>query len=499
MKRSSIYKISQLIGIGLACLLYLEVNAQTKSTRVHRSHVSSVVSKPASSSLTTTVRKTVGFKPEPSGWYSGDIHVHRVCGESTDTIPEDKLTEQMEKNNLDVVAMLADIGKSEMKESKADLLKVNGKDAKGSVPGRIIRWDAEWHYEPSGMDAADQVIGGHLALLGLKEVHSIQEEPSYKILDWAKSQNAVTGFVSMKYFNKESEDKSSSCVPLDFPVEVALGKIDFVADDTWQNEDAVRAYYKLLNCGFRIGLVAGTDVPCTNGSMGDALTYVQVKEKPLTYEKWIDGIKNGRTVVSINGHNEFLDIKAKGTYSPGDEIKIKGQGDVNVMVRWTGAKDLTGRVELICNGKVVATEAGSVRAGSSVILTATQKFIRSGWLSARRMDEKGHVSLTSPIYVIVDDRPIRASIDDAKFFISWIDRSLENISAGGPWNKYFTHDLDTIKARYERARDIYIKIEDETIDQLKNMGNGVLDNGAVVKSPVKKTVKHKRSKYIHRR
>ena len=92
----------------------------------------------------------------------------------------------------------------------------------------------------------------------------------------------------------------------------------------------------ITNCliaDFRVGLAAGTDVPCMNGSIGDILTYVQVKDKPMTYAKWIEGIKNGRTVVALNGHKEFLDLKVNGTNSPGDEIKIKGQGDVKVSVK----------------------------------------------------------------------------------------------------------------------------------------------------------------------
>ena len=437
----------------------------------------------------TLAAKTVRPRPEPAGWYSGDMHVHRNCGEPNPITPDNKLTELMEKNDLDVISMLADMGNAEVKDAKEDLPKVNGKDAKESVPGRIVHWDAEWHYDPAGVTFENQAIGGHLAVLGLKEAHQIWDESAYKILDWAKKQNAVTGFVHMEYLSDALQNKLTCCIPLDYPVEAALGTIDFVSEDVWQNDAAIHAYYKLLNCGFRLGLCAGTDVPCMNGSIGDILTYVQVKDQPLTYDRWIEGIKNGRTVVALNGHQEFLDLKVNGKSSPGDEIKIKGQGDVSVMVRWTAAKELTGRIELVCNGKVVATQKGTAKPGSSVILTATQKFIRSGWLCARRMDAKGHISHTAAVYVNVNNQPVRASIEDAKYFISYIDNILANISVGGPWNKYFTHDLDVVKARYEKARNIYIGIEDDTIDQLKHMGNGVLENNGL--PTIKKTTKYK--------
>lgn len=214
--------------------------------------------------------------------------------------------------------------------------------------------------------------------------------------------------------------------------------------------------------------------------MGDILTYVQVKDKQLTYNKWIEGIKNGRTVVSLNGHKEFIDLKVNGTRSPGDEIKMRGQGDVRINVKWTAIKELTGRLELVCDGMVIASKTGTVKPGIPVELTATQKFLRSGWICARRMDSKGHISHTAPVYITIDNKPVRVSAEDAEYFVKWIDNIITNISPDGIWNKHFTHDLDIVKARYEKARDIYVKITDEAIDQLKNQGNGILENGSTI-------------------
>ncbi len=74
----------------------------------------------------------------------------------------------------------------------------------------------------------------------------------------------------------------------------------------------------------------------------------------MTYRKWIEGIKNGRTVVTTNGHVEFLDLKINGVNGPGDEIKLKGKKTVEIDVNWTSVKTLTGRIEIVCNGKVIA-------------------------------------------------------------------------------------------------------------------------------------------------
>ncbi|MBK6281508.1 MAG: hypothetical protein IPF54_01510 [Draconibacterium sp.] len=86
---------------------------------------------------------------------------------------------------------------------------------------------------------------------------------------------------------------------------------------------------------------------------------------------------------------------------------------------------------------------------------------QSSWICARRVDEKGHRSHTAPVYITINKAPVRASADDAKYFITWIDNLLEKTSPGGPWNGYFTHDLDVVQGRYRKAKAIYEKIEIE--------------------------------------
>jgi hypothetical protein len=107
---------------------------------------------------------------------------------------------------------------------------------------------------------------------------------------------------------------------------------------------------------------------------------------------------------------------------------------------------------------VVAEQNGTVKPGESVILKTSIPIEESSWICARRMDDKGHRSHTAPVYVSVKNAPVRASAGDAMYFISWIDRTIANTSPGGPWNKYFTHDLEVVQERYIRAREIYQKI-----------------------------------------
>jgi hypothetical protein len=412
-----------------------------------------------------SVDKQVGVsasKPEPAGWFPGDMHVHRNCGEVTPVWPETSLVEMMDTNHLSVISLLADMGNGEVKDSKSDLAKVTGLDASQSTPERILHWDAEWHFDPEGVTFEHKALGGHLILLGLKEASTIWEESPYKILEWGRKQNAVMGFCHMQYLNDSIQDKLNCCIPVDFPVETALGTIDFLSEDVWLNDASIHAYYKLLNCGFRPGWVAGTDFPCNNGApLGSLLTYVQVKDEPFTYQKWIEGIKNGRTVVTTNGHLEFLDLRVNDSTGPGDEINLERNGQVNVNVTWTSIIDQEGSIEIVCNGKVVAKRDATAGPGKPEMLNIDLPVGESSWVCARRMNSRGHQSHTAPVFVIVGNSPVRASADDAEYYVRWIENTLAKIEDGAPWRKYFTGDIETVRARYRKAAEIYRKIAEE--------------------------------------
>ena len=84
----------------------------------------------------------------------------------------------------------------------------------------------------------------------------------------------------------------------------------------------------------------------------------------MTYRNWIEGIAAGRTVISRNGHNEFLNLTVNNNAIPGDEIKVTGGGSVPVTIQWTANQNLTGTIELVSNGVVVASRQASVAPGA---------------------------------------------------------------------------------------------------------------------------------------
>jgi len=340
---------------------------------------------------------------------------------------------------------------------------VNGQDASVSTSGHIVHWDAEWHWDATYTNYAHQALGGHIVALGLTEAHQIWAEYTYPIFQWAHAQGAIAGFAHLQYLDNNIPQDLNCCIPIEYPVEVALGSCDFISEDVAGGDSAMQAYYRLLNCGFRPGFAGGSDHPC-DASIGSVVTYVQ-PQSALTYAAWIKGIANGRTVVSRNGHNEFLELTVNSSATPGDEIQLTGSGNVTVSVKWTAGQSLAGTIDIVSNGAVVASTAASVDANTPATFNATVAFPKSGWLAARRMGNNGHEVQTAAVFVIVNGAPIRASVDDATFYVAWMDTLLQNTSPGGVWNSFFPTSLSAAQARYQAAKSVYQQIALEAAGQ----------------------------------
>ena len=69
----------------------------------------------------------------------------------------------------------------------------------------------------------------------------------------------------------------------------------------------LKLWYRLLNCGFKIPVTAGTDKMGNFVTVGANRTYAQIKGE-FSYENWIDALNHGRTFVS---NSPFLVIYSK--------------------------------------------------------------------------------------------------------------------------------------------------------------------------------------------
>jgi hypothetical protein len=407
-------------------------------------------------------------RPEPAGWFAGDAHVHRgmLCGRDNakTMLSPAELLSMMEPNDLDVISVLADVGNGEIRDAADDLQLITGRDHEVSTPHRLVHWDAEWHFDPKGVTFEQKALGGHLVALGLQSGHPIYDETTHPIIAWVQAQGGVVGFAHMQYLKDGIPADLDCCQPLEYPVEVALTPRVFLMEDVRGSDTAIAAYYRLLNSGFRPGLAAGTDYPCYENEpvpLGDLLTMVHIPDGQLTYRKWIDGIADGRTVVSRNGHDEFIDLKVNREAGPGDEIRLASAGSVDVEVTWTSRTAAEGSIEVVQDGAVVAAQRATVSPGSPGRLTASLKVTRSGWICARRMGEREHQSHTAAVFVTVGGRPVRASVDDPEYFVRYIDNLLEKTAENGAWGMYFRTEREAAHARYRAAKAVYERIASE--------------------------------------
>jgi hypothetical protein len=291
---------------------------------------------------------------------------------------------RMTPQNLAVVSQLADSGNGEVQNPTTDLPLVNGQDDPISTPGKLLHWDAEWHWDATYNQYPHQALGGHIVTLGLSSAQQLWHEYTFPILDSAHQHNGIAGFAHLQYLDGSGLPSSlTCCTPIEYPVEVTLGAADFISEDVddvnWSpytqmySESPIQAYYKLLNSGFRPGFAAGTDYPCNGsdngGALGGLLTYVQVAGGQLTYRNWIQGLSNGRTVVSRNGHNEFLNLTVNATATPGDDIKMANAG----LYQLNGSAQAL-RCRPRQNGVLVASKAASAGPGAPATLSASVPF-----------------------------------------------------------------------------------------------------------------------------
>jgi hypothetical protein len=126
-----------------------------------------------------------------------------------------------------------------------------------------------------------------------------------------------------------------------------------------------------------------------------------------------------------------------------------------VDVRWSAAAQLTGKIELVRNGAIVAGREASAGPGRPASLQTSIDLDESSWICARRVDARGHQLHTGAVYVTVGHAPVRASSADADFFVRFIDNLIRQTSPGGAWSSYFPQERNAAQARYRRAKGIY--------------------------------------------
>ncbi|HUT77394.1 MAG TPA: CehA/McbA family metallohydrolase, partial [Polyangia bacterium] len=247
---------------------------------------------------------------------------------------------------------------------------------------------------------------GHMSMLGTKGLpvypmccggpsEAYIGDPDFRTMaEWALENRRKGGLVIRPHF--------PYCGFTEDPVPILKGLVDALEVHGMRQEDfGTQEWYRYLNCGYRVAVVGGTDKMSAGCPIGWVRTYAMLdRDRPLTYENWGRAVRAGRTF-STTG--PLIDLRVEGR-PIGETIKLPSSGAALEVEAVAESFLPLGKLEVVCNGRVVA--ASHSTAGARSLRVAARVPVRgSGWIAARCGGAPQHpgsytVAHTSPVYVV---------------------------------------------------------------------------------------------------
>ncbi len=373
------------------------------------------------------------------GWYSGDVHVHHIN-------PESAILE-MKAEDLNVCNIL-------ISDFTRDHHLYSGEIEPLSDSSHIIFMGQEYRED----------LLGHVNLLNLRKglVEPSMEKRAYQYplnisaSEYVRDQG---GHISWAHF--------AAWPGLEGPLGIALKKVDavellctidpfhppiFVTDviPELPMNSGLRLWYRLLNCGFRVPLTAGTDKMGNLVTVGANRVYAKL-EGPLNYARWVEALNEGKTFVS---NSPFLTLKVDGQ-SIGSSLSGE-VGDSFEIQAGVWSQMPLDRLEVIANGELIKSvkipeghnqaeiEINYEPSESTWICARAYRlknqYLRAGLNPAQRRNlspvqtdlnmyfgtlrPETPFAHTSPIYLSLSGNPIYKEAD-AKYFVQYIDNVMK--------------------------------------------------------------------------
>ncbi|WP_245235540.1 CehA/McbA family metallohydrolase [Mesorhizobium erdmanii] len=356
------------------------------------------------------------------GWISSDTHVHFLS-------PTTALLEG-QAEGVNVVNLLASQW-GEMFSNVGDFdgcTTLGAKDFGGSGEF-LVR---------VGTENRQQVLG-HISLLGYEgpmidplctggaDESAIGDDLVSTMADWAERCRQQGGLVVMPHAPNPQAERAA---------DIVLGLVDALEIMTmnprrWQiSAFALADWYRFLNIGHQLPLVAGSDKMDAAALLGGIRTYAKLDGRDFTYKSWMDCIRLGNTFVTVG---PLVDFQVEGR-SPGNRIHLPSGGG-KVMLRWEveSVSVQPTVVEVIRNGLVVdqyTYDRLSLLGHCAVNVT------ESCWLALRvrgSVDgrEEDIAAHTSAVCIDVAGRPVFAATD-AIAVLSQIEGSIAYLDTLAP-------------------------------------------------------------------
>lgn len=388
--------------------------------------------------------------------YSGENHIHANYGYGEWYNTPESMLLQCEGEDLNVCNFM--VANSDG-DGVFDRSFFRGRPDSLSKARTILYWNEEYR----------STIWGHMTLInlrqvvepiftGFKDTTNPHDVPTNA--DTADRTHDQGGLVSYTHSAQNPADLYLGAYSgKGLPVDAALGKIDSI-DLNNSYAGSVPLWYRLLNCGFRLPASAGTDCflnRVVSRLPGADRAYVRVAGD-LSYEKWIDGLRAGRSFVT-NG--PMVEIIVNGRQRQGETVRLAAPAKVKVVAKAWWHLPLR-RAEIVQDGNVVAMQDAAANGALGEAWELEVPVERSGWLALRvsgpaHADNPGGEAFahTSPVYVEVAGRPQQARAD-AEYFLRWIDRLDVALRER---NRFQTADQKRhVASQLEAARAVYAKI-----------------------------------------
>ena len=396
-------------------------------------------------------------------WYSGDSHVHLHTGGDFEVGISDALTaaraEDLNYTNLNVSNNLGDdvrdaefiTGEPHALSTDRHLL-VFGEEMRSSIYGHMLLFGINKLVEPqyTGFDDTPQ---------------HYDYPPNFDQADETVKQGGVVSYGHPMFTDQPdpyvTDPLSHNGAALELPIDAIFDRAHAIDIMSYNSDEPLSAglWYRLLNCGIRLSACVGTDALLDQSTdpLGGDRVYVKV-DGPLSNQRWLDGLKKGRTFVT-NG--PMINFHVQGR-SIGETISLSQPSSVHVKATIKSLVPFDS-VHVIMNGKSVLTKQYTPSKDSDRVTTHTidvnVSLKKSSWIAIhatgpedpRVLDGRAWAH-TSPVFIEIAGKPIRHA-DDAAYFVTWIDKLLNIVATR---NRYPTPaDRERVETLFRKAQDLF--------------------------------------------
>ena len=404
--------------------------------------------------ITLKLRRIADFKSQ--GWYSGSNHVHMNYGGNLHNTPEN-LVFMARAEDLDVIGELV----ANKDNRILDYQYFTGAPHSLTDSSIVLYFNEE--YRPpfyghvSFINLTDHLISPFTTGYEGTAIESLYPSNT-QMFRLARQQGALGAYVHPFWGNEDPLETNLGSAKA-FPVDVALGTVDYhelVSGAGWA---AYHVWHQVLNTGFNIPVVGGEDAISNlhrTAIIGQMRAYAHMPDG-LSWDGWLHAIKTGAMFVT-NG--PLLQFSVNG-FSMGDTLYLDpGATSVTVegVIHSIAPLD---RIELVEGGRINSLRTMQVDTSVTARTFSYELDINSStWLTLQvasdtawhPIDDRFVQATTNPIWILRGDEPVRSS-SSAAYFIRWIDR-LSAMAEGHPGWRSDAERLHVL-GEFRQARRVY--------------------------------------------